>query len=132
VTAVTALATFVDLDREAADSRQVSVSARYVALLADGRRLLLLGDRGWSVSGPDDIWVTTSVEDIVFTTRAVVGPDEPAPGRSYEQAEADHWAGLARVLAQQGVDAAAEELKRVPHEVVLSERLLARVGRNPT
>ena len=128
---MTGLVTFVDLDREAADSRQVSVSARHLALLADGRRLLLLGDRGWSVSGPDDIWVTTSAEDIVVTTRAVVGPDEPAHGRSYEEAEADHWAELARILHQQGVDAAAEELARLPHEVVLSDRLLARVGRGP-
>jgi hypothetical protein len=132
MTSVAGLETFVDVRAEASDARQVSVSARHEALLADGRRVLLLGDRGWSESGPDDVWATTSIEDIVFTTRAVVGPDEPAPGRSSKQAEADHWAALAQVLAQHGVDAAAEELKRVPHEVVLSERLLARVGRNPT
>jgi hypothetical protein len=42
--------------------------------------------------------------------------------------EADHWASLAAVLRRQGVDADALELGRLPHEVVLSEQLLARIG----
>jgi len=42
--------------------------------------------------------------------------------------EADHWAHLTEVLRQQGVIADPLELKRLPHDVVLSERLLARVG----
>jgi hypothetical protein len=45
--------------------------------------------------------------------------------------EADHWAHLSAVLRQQGIVAVASELKWQPHDVVLSERLLARVGRNP-
>jgi hypothetical protein len=32
----------------------------------------------------------TSVEDIVDTTRMVVGPDEPFGERSHEDMEADH------------------------------------------
>ena len=74
------LVTFVDVD--SADLRRISVSALHEAELADGRRLLLLDDRGWSESGPLDIWATTSVEDIVFTARTVVGPDEPFGGRT--------------------------------------------------
>jgi hypothetical protein len=42
--------------------------------------------------------------------------------------EADHWAQLTGVLRHQGVVADALDLKRLPHDVVLSERLLARVG----
>ena len=58
----------------------------------------------------------------------VVGPDAPFGGHSQEDMEADHWAHLTEVLRQHGIVADALELKRLPHDVVLSERLLARVG----
>jgi hypothetical protein len=73
----------------------------------------------------------TTAEDIADTARMVVGPDEPFGGRSHEDMEADHWVHLAAVLRRQGIDADPLELKRLPHEVVLSERLLARVGHSP-
>lgn len=60
-----------------------------------------------------------------------VGPDEPFGERSHEDMEADHWAHLAEALRQQGILADALNLKRLPHDVVLSERLLARVGHDP-
>ncbi len=145
--AVARLVTLVDVEDDVADARQMSASARHEAVLVDGRHVLLLDDRGWSSSpffpvgeAPDDdawrqdvpdIWAVTSVEDIVKTARAVVGPDEPFDGRSQEDMEADHWAYLTGVLRQQGVIVDALELKRLPHHVVLSERLLARVGRDP-
>ncbi|MDX6647353.1 MAG: hypothetical protein QOK40_3080 [Miltoncostaeaceae bacterium] len=123
------------------------MSARHEAVLVDGRRLLLLDDRGWSSSlrlawvgempgdhsreDVPDIWTTTSVEDIEDTARMVVGPDEPFDGRSQEDMAADHWAHLTGVLRRHGVVADALELRGLPHDVVLSERLLARVGRDP-
>ena len=127
---VTHLVTFVDVAEPVADVRQISVSARHEAVLVSGRRVLLLDDRGWGLSGPPNIWAMTSVEDIVDTTRTVVGPDEPFGGRSDEDMAADHWSQLAEVLRQQGIDADAPNLKRLPHDVVLSERLLARVSRH--
>jgi hypothetical protein len=139
---VTHLVTLVDVDDENSDARQMSVSARHEAALADGRRVLLLDDRGWAeseltasgmgeVSRRDqpDIWAMTSVEHIEETARVVVGPDEPPDGYSQEEVEAGHWDYLAGVLREQGVVAEALELKRLPHDVVLSERLLARIGR---
>jgi hypothetical protein len=148
MSAVARLVTLVDLADDGAHPGQMSVSARHEAVLADGRRLLLLDDRGWSASlrrsrvgdVPDgdswrqdlpDIWAVTSVEEIEETARVVVGPDEPFDGRSREDMEADHWAYLAEILRQQGVIVDALELKLIPHDVVLSERLLARVGRHP-
>jgi len=128
VAEVVRLMTFVDADDEVPDARQISVSARHEAVLDDGRRVLLMDDRGWSESGPPNIWVQTSVQDIVDTTRAVVGPDEPFGGRSHQDMEADNWAQLAGVLEGHGIAADARDLKRLPHDVVLSERLLARVG----
>jgi hypothetical protein len=129
VTPVTRLVTFVDVDDDA--PRRMSVSARHEAVLVGGRRVLLLDDRGWSASGPANIWAMTSVENIVDTARMVVGPDEPFGGRSHEDMEADHWVQLTEILGEQGIVAEALELKRLPHEVTLSERLLARIGHAP-
>ncbi len=149
VTAVTHLVTFIDVGSNVADARQMSVSARHEAVLVNGRRVVLLDDRGWSVSlgagraleeapdghsrreGMPDIWAATSVEDLVATARVVVGPDEPFGGRSHEDMEADHWAHLTEALRQQRIAADARELKRLPHDVVLSARLLARVSHDP-
>lgn len=109
----------------------MSVSARHEAVLVDGGRVLLLADRGWSSSGPPNIWEVTSVEAITDTARMVVGPDEPFGRRSQKDMEADHWAFMAAVLRHQGVDADALELGRLPHDVVLGEQLLARIGHQP-
>jgi hypothetical protein len=144
--AVTHLVTLVDVDVGNSDSRQMSVSARHEAALADGRRVLLLDDRGWTSSAlrayrmgelPDgdpwrdqpDPWAGTTMEDIEETARVVVGPDEPPDGHSQEEAEAAHWAYLADVLREQGLLVDPLELKQLPHDVVLSERLLERIGR---
>lgn len=125
---VTRLATFVEVDDTVADPRQVSVAARHEAVLTKGGRVLLLGDRGWSASGDPTIWAVTSAEEIADTARTVVGPDEPFGGRSLKDMEADHWACLAAVLRRHGVDADARELGRLPHDVVLGEQVLARIG----
>jgi hypothetical protein len=143
--AVTRLVTLVDVNDENSNAHQMSVSARHEAVLTDGRRVVLLDDRGWTSAAltaswgevPDggsrrdqlDTWALTSVEDIEETARVVVGPDEPADGYSQEEMEAGHWAYMADVLRQQGVVVHSVELKRLPHDVVLSERLLARIGR---
>lgn len=149
MSAVTRLVTFVDLADGVGDTRQMSFSARHEALLLDGRSVLLLDDRGWTWSSliavqadasdrdstreqQPDIWATTSVEDIEQTARMVVGPDEPIDGYSQEDAERGHWAYLSDVLRQHGVVADAPDLTRLPHDVVLSERLLARVGHSAT
>jgi hypothetical protein len=151
VSAVTRLVTFVDLAEGVGDARQMAVSARHEAVLLDGRRVLLLGDRGWSSSShiaffqagdasdrdstreqPPDIWATTSVEDIEQEARMVVGPDEPSDGFSQEDAEQGHWAYLSDVLGQHGVVVDALDLRGLPHDVVLSDRLLARLGRSAT
>ena len=126
------LVTFVDLDSDHADPRRISVSARLEVGLADGRRLLLLDDRGWSSSGPPDIWATTSLEEIEFTARMVVGPDEPPPGRTHSEEAALHWTALAEILRPHGVVADGSALAQLPHDVVLSDRLLARLGPRPS
>jgi hypothetical protein len=114
------------------------VSARHEAVLEDGRRLLLLDDRGWTeaprgagANEIDDLWALTSERDIVETARVVVGPDEAFDGRSQDDMETDHWNTLAETLRGHGVVVDASELRRLPHDVVLSDRLRARLGRGP-
>lgn len=136
MTAVVRLATLVDLADEGAEALRMSVSARHEAVLLDGRRLLI-DERGWSAElhgavpdGPD-IWGLTTVKDIQDTARVVVGPDEPREGHSPEDAEADHWTWMADILHRQGVNIDMSALRQLPHDVVLSARLQARLGLEP-
>jgi hypothetical protein len=123
---------------EDVDRPRISVSARHEAVLDDGGRLLLLDDRGWTeeLRGAgadefDDLWALTPERDIVETARMVVGPDEPLRGRSQDEIETDHWNALTEILHAHGAVVDADELRRLPHDVVLSERLRARLPHTP-
>jgi hypothetical protein len=123
---------------EDVDARRISVSARQEAVMEDGSRLLLLDDRGWTeelrgagANEVEDLWALTSESDIAETARMVVGPDEPYGGRSQDDMENDHWNALAQNLRAHGVVVDGSELRQLPHDVVLSDRLLARLGRGP-
>lgn len=122
MTAVTRLVTSVEVDDPAAET--IAVSARHEAELADGSRVLLLDDRGWSSSGT---WATATAELMRETARVVVGPDLPVAGRTWEDAAAAHWATLSRTAARDGVLVDGAELRRLPHDVVLSRRVRALV-----
>jgi hypothetical protein len=129
------LVTLVDVGDDA-DPRRLSVSARHEALLDDGRRVLLLDDRGWSEtlggSGAHevtDVWAVTPEKDIAETARVVVGPDEPYGERSQADMETDHWNALTATLRAHGVAVDAGVLRRIPHDVVLTESLRRRLGR---
>src|SRR5699024_7082099 len=78
--AVVQLVTVVDIDDQldqGLHASEMQVSARHEAELDNGRRVLLLDDRGWGGSGPPNIWATESLEILEEEARAVVGPDEP-------------------------------------------------------
>jgi hypothetical protein len=130
---VVRLETVTDLQRAGSD-RDMSVSARLEAVLADGRRVVLLDGRGWTSSlrgfraDDMDVWATSSEAEIAETARAVVGPDEAYGGRSQSEMDAGHWTTLAETLRAEGVEAGADDLRRLPHDVVLTERLRARLG----
>jgi hypothetical protein len=135
VSAVIRLETLADL-RERADPRELSVAARHEAVLDDGRRVTLLDDRGWTealrgagVDATSDVWRTTSERHIAEMARVVVGPDEPFGGRTQREMEESHWSWLAEKLGAAGVLVDGAGLRRLPHEVVLSDRLRARLGR---
>ena len=110
------------------DPREMSLSAVHLAFLDDGRRVILLDDRGWAVSGPADIWRRTSVGNVEADARMVVGPDEPYGNLSQADMEASHWADLAGTLREHGVILDARELSRLRHDIELSRRLLTRIS----
>ena len=105
-----------------------AVSLLHEAELVDGRRVVLLDDRGWASSGG---WDTTSATEVRRTAREVVGPDEPRDGFSHEQEEAAHWAYLREIARRQGVPVEAAELERAPHEVLLSHRVRSLLDPDP-
>ncbi|GAA2736417.1 hypothetical protein GCM10009867_21060 [Pedococcus aerophilus] len=126
---MTRLVTSVEVDDAVADPRRLSVSAIHEAVLSNGDRVLLLNDRGWSISGPPDVWSSMSVAEIANTARMVVGPDEAFDGYSQEDMKASHWAFLAAVLRRQSAaDIEGPALRELPHDVVLGKRLLARLS----
>jgi hypothetical protein len=147
VAAVTRLLTLVDVDDaddDGPDSHRMSVRARHEAVLEDGRRVVLVDDRGWSgtvgvVSDGDappsaedvgslSAWAHETVESMERTARDVVGPDEPPEGRSWAEEEAGHWDALAGILRVEGVEVSGAELMALPHDVELSDRVLARLA----
>ena len=134
------LVTSVELD-DVEDPRVQRFSALHEAELADGRRVTLLDDRGWSgrafrfdgstahaIAAPE-AWSSVTREEIEREASVVVGADEVFGGRSQEDMEDDHWAYLAAVLRARGITIEPAELRRLPHEVVLGERLLAALHR---
>ena len=109
------------------DPSEMSFAALHLAVLDDGRRLTLLDDRGWGVSGPPDLWQETTVEEIAEDARTVVGPDEAYDDHSQTDMAAAHWTSLADTLRQHGVLVNPEELSRLPHDVELTERVRDRL-----
>jgi hypothetical protein len=69
------LETTVRLVHAAADGRSYSVHARLDAVLDDGRRVVLLDDRGWSTSGPPGTWDRVRAAELEETARFVVVVD---------------------------------------------------------
>jgi hypothetical protein len=125
MSSVVRLVTYADVDRHSTQPGQVSMTVCHQLELADGRRVVLLSDRGWGSSGT---WAELQLKEIQENAQTVVGPDEPPKGRSREE-EADlHWNYLARIAQKQGVPVDADDLRQLPHDVVLSRQLLATIG----
>jgi len=108
--------------------RGVSFVVHEFAELADGRRLTLHEERGFTTcsiasSGPapSDQWRGLTLEHLEADVRTTVLPDD-------DDTQDEHpWEWLAGLLHVHGVEATAEELRLLPYDVVFSERLRARV-----
>lgn len=82
------------------------------------------------MSGPDDLWQRTTIEEIADDARMVVGTDEADEDHTPADMAADHRAGLADTLRHHGVLADSDELSRLPHDVELGQRVRDRLGRS--
>jgi hypothetical protein len=120
MTAPLRLVTSADVGNDRASQETVDVAVRHELELADGRRVLLLDDRGYGSTGG---WNATTVAEVEFQVRTVVGPDEPFGERTASDMESDHWEALAARAREQGVAVAAGDLERLRHDVVVSERM---------
>lgn len=85
---------------------------------------MLFDDRGWSSSAGIAEEGLRQIED---TARMVVGPDGPGPGETDEQMEALYWEWMEHKLRAAGISAEAGELKELPHDVEIGERLQHRL-----
>lgn len=104
--------------------RTLSVSALHEAELDDGSRVLLLDDRGWSSSA---LWSESAKQEIIDTSRDVVGPDEPYGDQTYEEAALAHWEYLAAVLARAGIIVQGAKMRLLPHDVILTRQVMDRI-----
>jgi hypothetical protein len=101
----------------------VSITVHEVAVLADGRRIVLQSDRGFGSSGlPSTVGdplrglTADSIERDALTT---VLPDEEHPTEEHRYDE------FAETLGRAGLAVTADELRAVPYVVELSDRLRA-------
>jgi hypothetical protein len=108
------------------DRRGASFRVQEFAVLADGPRLTLSNDRGFSSStSHGDHWASLTLEHLEADVPTTVVPDEDDTGEEHP------WAWLADRLRTHGVDVSPEELKQLPYEVVFSERLRDRLSARP-
>lgn len=102
--------------------RAASFRVSEFAVLADGGRLTLHDERGfssWDSSG--DQWRHLTLEGVEADVRTTVLPDE-------DDTDDEHpWNWLVELLLSHGITTSADRLRLVPYEVEFSERLLARL-----
>ncbi|SDX52478.1 hypothetical protein SAMN05660209_00596 [Geodermatophilus africanus] len=131
MTAVVRLGAECDLTRESGP--ELSFGVTEFADLADGRRLVLRADRGFTsrLHGPgaDEsgaAWRHETLAGLAADVLATVLPDDA------EETGEDHpWRELAGLLRARGVAVSTAELRRVPYVVELSDRVRARLPPAP-
>jgi hypothetical protein len=105
------------------DERQHDLSVSEFALLDTGERVILHAERGYtSRVSSGSIWAHETVENITHNVLNVVLPDD-------DDTEDQHpWEWLARLARAQGLDVTPDELRQIPYEVVLTERVMGLLG----
>lgn len=108
----------------------ISFRVEEFAVSANGRRIRLHAERGFTLSGVRgfgqsagaDPWQGVTLEDLEADVRTTVLPDDA------EDTGEDHpWEWLSELLRAQGIEASAEQLRTLPYDVEFSDRLRARV-----
>jgi hypothetical protein len=112
----------------------ISFRVEEYAVLADGRRIRLHAERGFTLSAVRgfglsagaDPWQGLTLEGLEADVRTTVLPDDA------EDTGEDHpWEWLSDLLRVKGIEASAEQLRALPYDVEFSDRLRARVVAGP-
>jgi hypothetical protein len=122
---VVGLGAICDLDSSGIDDRRENnFRVSEFALLDNGERVILHDERGYGarISWDDDIWAHETVETITRNVLTTVLPDDDATDEEHP------WEWLAELARARGIDVTADDLREVPYDVVLTERVLRRLA----
>jgi hypothetical protein len=108
------------------DPRENNFRVSEFVLLNNGERVILHNERGYGGrSSSGDIWAHETVETITRDVLTTVLPDD-------DDIDEEHpWEWLAELAQAQGIDVTADDLRQIPYEVVLTERVLQRLPNTP-
>lgn len=110
-------------DEPLLDPRGLSFHVEEFAVLADGKRIRLHAERGFTLGGPAAMWQYLTPESLAADVLTTVLPDDA------EETGEDHpWEWLADLLRRQGVDASPEQLRTLPYDVEFSDRVRERLS----
>ncbi len=114
--AVVGLGAICDL-RPQGDPRSQSFSVGEFATLENGDRVMLHRERGFTISTPPAEANTLPASSFVRDTLNTVLPDE-------DDGDDHPWSWLADLARGRGLDVTTDELRHLPYEVLLTDRLL--------
>lgn len=125
---VVGLGAWCDLaEARVADQREAHFSVGEFAVLGDGRRITLHNERGFGgrLSRNADYWLYQTEESVKRGVLTTVLPDD-------DDTQDEHpWEWLVTLCRARGIETTVDELKAVPYEVVLSERMVDRLPPEP-
>jgi len=106
------------------DGRQCSFKISEFALLENGERVILHDERGYtSRISSGDIWPHETAENIERDVLTAVLPDD-------DNVDDHPWQWLAELAQARRINVTADDLRLLPYEVVLSERVIQRLARS--
>jgi hypothetical protein len=105
------------------DEHSQHFSVSEFVLLENGRRVILHKDRGFTIgSGAGAVRDYETPDSITHDVLNVVLPDD-------DECEDDHpWSWLAKLARARGLDVTAEDLQRLPYDVILSANVTRWLG----
>lgn len=119
-----------DVSDIATDGQSMRFAVSEFVELIDGKRVALRPDLGfavgWGNSSSTDIVQALTQESVVSKVLTVVSPDEDDEEGDDEDRAGDDkhpWDWLAHLARDLGIDVTADDLRRLPYQVVLTERL---------
>jgi hypothetical protein len=125
VVRVVGLGAICDLDPTRNDDpRENNFRVSEFAVLDNGERITLHDERGYGAgSSSGDIRAQQTVETITRDVLTTVLPDD-------DDGDEHPWEWLAQLARAHGIEVTADNLRQVPYEVVLTERVLQRLHTN--